>query len=344
MRDELVGLLKRLLVTHAPSGVEGEMDEIVLERLRECSDDVRRDPHGNIYITFPGKEGGPLTLVTGHKDELGLLVHKIDEDGKIWIEPLGGCLPAKYGEGPFDLITEKGVIEGVLCMGATHISAKSSRIHQAKTGHVTWDLVYLDCKLDRKQLEERGAMLGDRAVIGRRRKPPVFLHDEYVGGYALDDKAAVAILLLLAQRLKEKQPVHDLCLAATSNEEGGVSGASYLCRQLDPHDVIAVEVGPVAEEYTAKMNEQPVVLFKDAYYYYNTELTRELIAAGKRCGVECQASVARSFGSDASGTIKAGLNGRGACLCFPTENTHGYEIAPLAAMENCVAVLMEHLT
>ena len=38
----------------------------------------------------------------------------------------------------------------------------------------------------------------------------------------------------------------------------------------------------------------------------------------------------------------AGLVGRPACLCFATENTHGYEVTPLAALENCVKVLLEH--
>ena len=40
----------------------------------------------------------------------------------------------------------------------------------------------------------------------------------------------------------------------------------------------------------------------------------------------------------------AGLNGRAACLCYPTENTHGYEITTLSALENCVTLLAEYFT
>lgn len=344
MREDIIKLLDRLLVTHSPGGLEWEMDEAAKEYLAQCADEVHHDPHGNIYVNFAGKEGGPLTLISAHKDENSLIVRKIDEDGKIWLENIGGSSPYKYGEGPFDLITSSGVIEGVLCVGSTHSSGLSSRIYKARTSLLTWEMVYLDCKLNREQLRERGAMVGDRAIIGRRRKTPMYLHDEYVCGYALDDKAAVAILLILACKLRETPPIHDVCLAITACEEGGVSGAAYVSRQMDPHDFIAVEIIPVAEEYPIEMGEKPVVLFKDGYYHYNPELSRELMAAGRLCGIECQSAVIRSFGSDASVTAKAGLSGRSACIGFPTENTHGYEITRLDALENCVKVLFEYFT
>jgi putative aminopeptidase FrvX len=235
-------------------------------------------------------------------------------------------------------------MEGVLCIGSAHSSHLSSRINEAKTSALTWEMVYLDCKMDGEQLSESGAMVGDRAVIGRRRKKPMYLNNEYVCGYALDDKAAVAILLILARKLKETPPVQDLCLAITSAEETGASGAAYLSRKLNPRDLIAVEVAPVAEEYPIEMNEKPVVLFKDAVYQYSSQLSRDLIAAGERCEIECQPAVIRGYGSDASVTTKIGLNGRPACICFPTENTHGYEVAPLAALGNCVSVLFEYFT
>ncbi len=282
MRDEIIKLLDRLLVTHSPGGWEHEMDEIVKEHLAQYADEIHHDPHGNIYVNFPGKENGHLTLISAHKDELSLMVRKIDDDGKIWLEPLSSSPPYKYGEGPFDLITTNGVIEGVLCIGSSHSSHLSSRINKAKTSALTWEMVYLDCKLNGDQLKEKGVMIGDRAVVGRRRKQPMYLNDEYVCGYALDDKAAVAILLILARKFKESPPLHDVCLGITSSEETGASGAAYLSRKLDPRDLIAVEIAPVAEEYPIEMNEQPVVLFKDGVYHYNPQLSRDLIAAGER--------------------------------------------------------------
>ncbi|OGV64144.1 MAG: hypothetical protein A3K19_01015 [Lentisphaerae bacterium RIFOXYB12_FULL_65_16] len=346
MRERLTRLLDELLVTHAPSAMEQEMDAAVFKHLREIGSPVQQDPHGNISLTIPGRtkrQGHLTTLVTAHKDELGVMVHRIDRDGKMWVEPLGGCRPGKYGEGPFDLVTPNGVIEGVLCMGSMHSSEMSPRIHKVKTQVMNWDVVYLDCKLSAEQLKKRGVTVGERAVIGRRRKQPMYIGKDYVGGYALDDKAAVAVLLLLAAQLKKTPPLYDVCIGITACEEGGVSGGAYMAQHLDPLDFIAVEVAPIAEEYPIAMDKRPVVYFKDAVYHYSPDLCRELIAAGGRVGVECQPSVVRSFGSDASGALKAGLNGRSACLGFPTENTHGFEIGHLGAMEACVRLLARHL-
>lgn len=343
MRQELVALLDRFLVTHSPSGIEQEMDAQVAPLLEESGQEVQHDRHGNLWVRFPGRQPGPLTLVTAHKDENSVIVRRIDEDGRVWVEPIGGIRPFKFGEGPFDLLAPGGILEGVLCIGSTHSSELSARIHRAVTGPLTWDLVYLDFKLTRAELAERGVMVGDRAVVGRCRKPPLYLHDRYVCGYALDDKAAVAVLLLLVRHLRRHRPRHDVALAITASEESGCSGAAYLSRKLEPDDLIAVEIAPVAEEYPTVMSEDPVVLFKDGSHQYSADLSRALVEAGQRCGLSCQSAVVRSFGSDASVAQHLGLSGRAACLCFPTENTHGYEITTLGSLEACVLLLAEHL-
>jgi putative aminopeptidase FrvX len=50
-------------------------------------------------------------------------------------------------------------------------------------------------------------------------------------------------------------------------------------------------------------------------------------------------STISGFGSDASIAMKFGHVGRAACLAFPTQNTHGYEIAHLGAIANCIDLL-----
>lgn len=343
MREKLGELLERVLITHSPAGVEDEMNRIVLDYLVGCAAKVQHDAHDNIYVKFDGREPGPSTLVSAHKDENSLIVRKIDPDGRLWVEPIGGIRPVKYGEGPFDLITEYGIIPGILHMGSTHSSALSSRINDIKTKLCTWEMVYIHTKMTGEELANAGAAVGDRVLVGRTRKTPMYLRDEYVAGYALDDKAAVAVLLLVASELAQRAPRHDVYVAITSAEEGGVSGGQFIARTLQPDNMIAVEVGPVAEEYPVEMDQRPIVLFKDGSYHYDPVLSRELIAAGKRRGIDTQRAVIRSFGSDSSFAAKEGFVGRAGCVCFPTENTHGYEVTSLGALENCIKLLVEHL-
>ena len=344
MRDDLIRLLDALLPTHSPGGIEEEIDAVIGKHLSGIKGKTERDAFGNLLHLVPGRQAGPLTVVSAHKDELFTVVRKVDPDGKLWLENVNSQRSLlKYGEGPFDLLTASGIIEGVLSIGSAHSSDLTPRVHKAKNEALSWDMVYLDCKLDAEALAARGAGVGDRALIGRRRKAPLYLGDGYVGGYALDDKAGVAALLLLARALSERPPASDVCIAFTSAEEGGAVGASFLSGRLRPALLVAVEVAPVADEYPIRMGPEPVVIHKDGVHCYSLEASRALERAGAAKGFRLQQAVLRNIGTDASIRLKAGLLPSAACIGFPTENTHGYEVAPLAAIENCAVVLEEFL-
>ncbi|MAG37599.1 MAG: peptidase M42, partial [Dehalococcoidia bacterium] len=52
-----------------------------------------------------------------------------------------------------------------------------------------------------------------------------------------------------------------------------------------------------------------------------------------------QEAVLSAFGSDAGLARKAGAVPRSACVGFPAENSHGYEVAHLGGMLNCGRLL-----
>ena len=347
MKQRVRQLLDEVLITHSPPGVEKEMDRVVLKHLQAHCDEIWQDVHGNIVGRVAGRCDTQATVILAHKDEIGTMVRRVDEDGKLWLEPLGGTVPWRYGEGPYDIIGDE-VVTGVLSVGSTHVSHLSGRIHQAKTQPLTWELCYVDCKLDRAQLAQRGIGIGSRGVISRLRKQPVYLQDRFVGGFGLDDKAAVAAMIMTLEKIAAAgPPPFDVYFAATATEETGISGGAYVCRALGEkttvHDAIAIEVAPVAEEYDLTMNGSPVVFMKDGVFVYNLELARELIHACERLNTGHQRIVARTFGSDTSSAVKYGLIGRAACIGFPTENTHGFEVAPIEAIENVGRVLAAHV-
>jgi putative aminopeptidase FrvX len=337
MRQRLNGYLNRLLPTHSPSGLEHEIDEVIRQELGALGCPVEQDRAGNLLVRLPGRhaETAPL-LVTAHKDELGLVVRKVDDAGRVWLEAMGGSRPAKYGEGPFDIVTRTGVVPGVLCVGSTHSSALSARIQASKDGTGNWDLLHVDCACNGHALHERGVQVGDRAVIGRHRKQPLFLDDNTVCGYGLDDKGGVAVLLELVRQWREKPPARPVCVGFTANEEPGCAGGVYLCRSLGIDEFLAIEIAPIAEEYDVTFDERPVVLFMDAIQPYDARLSWRLADAIASLGIEPQRQLVRAFGSEPSVAAKAGVAARAACIGFPTKNTHGYEMTRLDALERTV--------
>lgn len=103
--------------------------------------------------------------------------------------------------------------------------------------------------------------------------------------------------------------------------------------------LIALEICPLASEYTIVDGPDPVLLAEDGHGIYDIALNTAIDDAARRRGITLQKAVVSGFGSDASLTMKAGKVARAACLGFPTLNTHGFEIAHLGAIANCVDVL-----
>ena len=107
-----------------------------------------------------------------------------------------------------------------------------------------------------------------------------------------------------------------------------------------PTAAIALEVTPVAREYGIALTADPVLIAGDSYGPLHdalgasspapraaaglTHAARRGLELRLRCIARCcaPATVART-----------------ACLAFATENTHGFEIAHLDGIANCVTVL-----
>ncbi len=342
MNELLREMLDRFLVTHSPVGQEEEMAEAARPYLEEYCDEVWEDAHDDLIGRIAGASDEGAIAVVAHKDEIGCMVERIEDDGRVQIDDMGGMQAWRYGEGPFDLLGDE-VVTGVLSVGSTHVSARSSDIHKAKTTTPrNWEVSRVVTGLSREELAERGVRVGTRALVARSRKTPLYLGDR-VCGYGLDDKGAVAATLLGARALSEGAPPPvDAYFAITSAEEGGCSGGQYVAHNLPIETMIAVEVAPVAPEYDIEMTPAPVVVFMDRFIYTRS-ICERLCALGDELGCGHQRTILRTFGSDASIAYQSGAIGRAACIGFPTENTHGYEIAQFEAIANCGRLIAAYL-
>jgi len=342
-REALVNLLTELLMTHSPPGQEEEMDAIVLPRMNELTDECWQDDAGNIVGVRRGKAGGQSLGIVTHKDELGMIVKRVEEGGRIRLDQIGSPSPWIYGEGPVDLLGETGMVPGVLSFGARHVGPESEGRHAGKDGKAPqWLSCWVTTGLACEELEAQGVHIGTKAVIGRHRKTPLLLGD-CIAGYALDCKASVAVILGALEAIRNAELPRTVHFIITSREEPGVLGGLFAANTLHLQHLLAVEVCPVAEEYQTKLCEKPVLLYQDVAATYDELGNRALATAALQVGVDIQRAVLTSFGSDASYPLRQGLVARANCLCFPTENTHGYEVSNLSAMENATRVLTQFL-
>ena len=337
--ERLFNTIEELVLHHSPSGAEGEIDQLLMSRFQALAVETWQDRAGNIIAKIPGSNSERAIAITAHKDEIGAIVKTLGDEGRIEVRKLGGAFPWVYGEGVVDLLGDKQTISGILSFGYRHVSHESPQKVQQEDDPVRWEDAWIETKCTREELAAAGVRPGTRMVVGKHRKRPIRLKD-YIASYTLDNKASVAILLALAEQLKT--PIVDTYLVASAKEEVGAIGALYFTQNQRLDALIALEICPLSSEYPIESGEAPVLLSQDGYGIYDEGLNWELRQAAEVCNVPLQLAAISGFGSDASIAMKFGHVARAACLSFPTQNTHGYEIAHLGAMQNCIHILKSY--
>lgn len=333
--DRLFNTIEELVLHHSPSGVEAEINQLLLSRFAALGVEVWQDRADNIIAKIPGRDAGAIAI-TAHKDEIGAIVKSIGDEGRVEVRKLGGSFPWVYGEGVVDLLGDNETISGILSFGSRHVSHESPQKVQQEDKPVRWEDAWIETKCTTEELAAAGIRPGTRMVIGKHRKRPVRLKD-HIASYTLDNKASVAILLALAETIK--QPVVDVYLVASAKEEVGAIGALYFSQQQRLDALIALEICPLAPEYPIEAGVAPAILSQDSYGIYDETLNWQLRQAAEKSDIPVQLATLSRFGSDASIAMKFGHVARAACLAFPTQNTHGYEIAHLGAISNCIGLL-----
>jgi putative aminopeptidase FrvX len=337
--DELFQVVSELVMLHSPSGNESAINQWLLKKFDQLGVKAWHDRADNIIAKIPGKNSEHAIAITAHKDEIGMIVKNLCNNGRIEVRKLGGSFPWVYGEGVVDILGDKQTISGILSFGSRHISHESPQKEFQENKALTWEDVWIETKCNDEELSDAGIRPGTRVVVGKHRKQPFRLKD-YIASYTLDNKASIAILLALAETVKN--PPFDVYLVASAKEEVGAIGALYFSQRQPLDALIALEICPLAPEYPIADYPFPVLLSQDGYGIYDEGLNQEIREASDRAHVPLQLAIISGFGSDASIAMKFGHISRGACLGFPTQNTHGYEITHLGAIGNCIRVLQAY--
>lgn len=333
--DSLFTTITELVLCHSPSGAETEIDQWLLQKFQQMDVSAWLDAAGNLVAKIPGRSERAMAI-TAHKDEIGGIVKTVGDAGRVEVRRLGGAFPWVYGEGVVDLLGDRQTVSGILSFGSRHVSHESPQKAFQDDQPVKWENAWIETKCDRAELEAAGIRPGTRMVVGKHRKRPFRLKD-YIASYTLDNKASIAILLALAERVK--QPVFTLYLVASSKEEVGAIGALYFSQRQSLDGLIALEICPLSSEYPIEDGVAPVLLSQDGYGLYDEDLNAELRRVAAQKQIPLQLATISGFGSDGSIAMKNGHVPCAACLSFPTQNTHGYEIAHLGAIVNCVELL-----
>jgi putative aminopeptidase FrvX len=343
-RDELLTLLSTLIACHSPAGEEREVDAVIRQCFESTGAQVWQDDATNLYAHLPGR--APKVMVCAHKDEIGMAVTQIREDGRLLVENCGGSRPWKYGEGPVDLIADGGnMLRGILSVGSVH-TVTGPIPELDRTRPLTWDLVTVFTGLSKAQVQAKGVHVGTRLVVARERKQVQHL-GEYIASFALDDRmgltAMIAGLTEMAHdsaRNADARP--DMYFVTTHGEEVGFLGAVRAAHLVQPDVCVALDTSPVAYGTPLTVDARPVIWYREKAYHNKMECDT-LLRLAQTLGFGAQPCLYAASGSDAGQIKELGLAGRTVCFGFARDNSHGFEIAHADSLVNVTSLLVEYL-
>lgn len=341
-------LLQRLIRARAPSGQEDEVALICQKELERVCDEVTTDMCGNVIGVIKGdsqSSGHTSVRLMTHMDEISMIVKRVTPEGNLVLRPIGGVYPSVLGQGPVEILGDGRILDGILSMGSIHVTSESKLPEALPTMHpwsgnkaMTWDHVYVRTDLSAEELVAEGVHPGSRVVIHHQRRN-IQQIGSLISSYFLDNRAGILVALKVAEmlRIDGKRPPADRIFVMSVGEEESLRNSSRLNRELPGDISVTVDVGPVAAEYTTILNEKPIVVYKDRIGSYNLKLCKELMASSRSLAIPTQQAIWESYWSDSTESA------RGALLCFPTDNTHGFEITDPRSLENCAHILAHFL-
>jgi len=226
----LADLTRDLMAVPGLSGHEHRICDAIRDRL---GGETETDVMGNLWTTRAGD--GPTVMLFTHMDQLGFIVRRIEEDGFLRLERVGG-VPEKALASQEVLITpENGPdVRGII----TNKSHHATRPDEKYTVTPYRDL-FVDCGFEsRSEVEAAGIRIGSPVVYapgGTR------MGAHRLVGPSVDDRAGCAVLIEVAQALRETTgpTVHT---AFTTQEEFNLRGALPLAQRLQPDIAIQVDL------------------------------------------------------------------------------------------------------
>ncbi|WP_110928142.1 M42 family metallopeptidase [Bacillus massiliglaciei] len=319
----MIELVKKLTGLQGPSGYEQEVSYFLKEYLTDTADEVKIDPIGNVIARKKGSKPGPVMLLTAHMDEVGFIVKKVEKNGFLRFEKLGGNDDRNLVAQPVKVLGENGHINGVIGTLSAHFAkfddAQLVRKHSQ---------LYIDVGADSDQeVLEMGIEAGtpvtwgtDMQIIGTAEKPKI-------RAKSLDDRAGCAVILQVLEEAGEDFAGELVCLF-TVQEEVGLRGAKTASEHIDADVAIAIDTTAVSDTFEQTMDQSlslgrgTGIKVMDASLIVPKTMKQLLVQLAKQHQIPYQLEVFTGIGTDGGAVTYANKGIPTGVLSIPSRYTH----------------------
>ena len=229
-----IAFLKRLLDTPGPSGFETAPARLWREEASSFAE-VSADVMGN-SLAAVNAAGGPVIMLAGHIDEIGVIATYIDDGGLVYIAPIGGWDTQVLVGQRIRFIGRSGDVVGVIGKKPIHLMKLDER---EKVSKIT-DL-WVDIGAATKDETLAVLSVGDAGVVDSR---ALDLPNNRIASRSIDNRIGAFVVLEALRRYAERPGVAKVVAVATAQEEIGLHGGGALvaAARVNPQMAIAVDV------------------------------------------------------------------------------------------------------
>jgi putative aminopeptidase FrvX len=196
----------------------------------------RSDRLGNLIATLDGAKGAPSVMLFTHMDQLGLVVRKIEANGLVRVERLGG-VPEKAlpSQAVLFCVGEGRDVPGVIANKSHHATTPEEKYRVLPYAELYIDAGFSSAAAVRKA----GIDIGTPIVY---RPQVIELAEGRIAGASVDDRAGCAVMVEVARALKavKKQPTVHLVFSV--QEEFNLRGALPAAQTLMPDIAIQIDL------------------------------------------------------------------------------------------------------
>jgi endoglucanase len=338
MRQESLDFLKALINAPSPSGFEGPAAKIWRDYLADVADQVHGDVYGNSIAVVNPSTDLPKIMLCGHLDEIGFMVHYINDEGFIYMSPIGGIDPVVAAGRDMIIHNKNGPIRGVTGRIATHLQSDDD------DDTLEFHKMYVDIGAKDKEDALTMVSIGDPIVVdvGFRE-----LANNRIVARGLDDRmgafCVAETLVALAASDKLAATVYGV---GSVQEEIGAHGATIASFKLNPKAAIAIDVThatdtpDITKEKSGdiKLGEGPVISI-GSIVHRKISAMLQTIAADNRIPLQVEAAPCYS-GSDADVifTTRSGI--ATGLVSVPNRYMHTpVEVVQIDDLENTIKLL-----
>ncbi len=235
LKPDSVAFLKKLLDTPGPSGYESAAAKVWRDEAQSFADEVISDVHGNSMAVVNAK-GGPTIMLAGHIDEIGVIVTYIDDDGFVYIAPIGGWDPQVLVAQRIRFAGRDADVMGAVGKKPIHLMKPDER---EKASKIT-DL-WVDIGATTRAQAEAVLSIGDAGVIDSQTLD--FPNDRIVSR-SIDDRIGAFVVLAALRRYAAAPGEARVVAVATTQEEIAYRGGGALvgAERVNPAMAIVVDV------------------------------------------------------------------------------------------------------